>query len=71
MKRITVREARRDISKIMSEGKTVAVGDSWNTLRGFIVGVPPHDRWDNTAKRKALRDAKAKFTAAWIAEAQK
>jgi hypothetical protein len=69
--RLPVREARTTMSKIMSEGKTATVGDSYNKLRGFILGVPPHNHWNHDEKKKALRAAKANFTKAWIAEAQK
>jgi hypothetical protein len=64
-KRITVREARKNLSHILKSGRTERIGDEWNSLRGFIVGVQPHERWHHHEKKKAL---KAAFTAAWIAE---
>jgi len=68
--RMSVREARANISTIMRSGKTVTIGHHYGKLRGFIVGVPEHKDWDNAEKRKALKAAKAAFTAAWIAESQ-
>jgi hypothetical protein len=69
--RQTVREARRLFSRTMAAGNTVAVGDHYGTLRGFIVGVAKHNSsWNNTEKKKALKAAKAAFTAAWIAESR-
>jgi hypothetical protein len=66
--RITVREARKNISKLLASGKTVAVGHHYGELRGFIVGVPEHGAWNHDEKRKALKHAKARFTEAWIRE---
>jgi hypothetical protein len=39
-KRISVRQARASISKILREGSVVTIGDH-HTLRGFIVPIPP------------------------------
>jgi hypothetical protein len=69
-KRITVREARRTLSQIMKRGDTVAIGHRYGEVRGFIVGVPEHYRHETDTLQNALKHAKAKFTAAWIAEAE-
>jgi hypothetical protein len=63
---LTLREARKQISQILAEGKTVTIARPYENVRGFIVGVPEHERWNPAAKRKALKEAKARFTAAWI-----
>lgn len=68
--RISVREARRTISTILASGKAVTVGPHYGSARGFIVGIPAHQEYDQEAKRKALKAAKAAFTAAWIEEAK-
>jgi hypothetical protein len=52
--RITVREARKSLSKTLAEGRTVSIGDNRSTLRGFIVGVKPHNRFIPNEKKKAL-----------------
>jgi hypothetical protein len=69
--RITVREARATISKILASGKTVSIGPHYGDLRGFIVGIAKHDQYDKAQEKKALSEAKRAFTEAWIAEAQK
>jgi hypothetical protein len=66
--RLSVREARRTISKILAEGKTVSIDPTYRSLRGFIVGVPAHDAWNAKEKRKALQTAKKAFRAAIAAE---
>jgi len=68
--RQSVRQARASISKTLASGKTVAIGNQYRELRGFIVGVPPHNEHSRDERRKALKQAKASFTAAWIAESQ-
>jgi hypothetical protein len=62
---ITLREARKQISKILAAGQTVAIGKPYENVRGFIVGVPTHDRRNKSAKAKAFKEAKARFIAAW------
>lgn len=68
--RTSVREARAGLSRILASGETVAVGDPYRSLRGFIVGIPPHHGYRLDERRKALKHAKAKFAKAWIAEHQ-
>jgi hypothetical protein len=71
-RRITVRQARKEISLFLTTGKTVSIGDPiYGQVRGFIVGVPTHNHYNQTEKRKALRAAKAAFQAAWMAEWEK
>jgi hypothetical protein len=70
-RRITIREARKTISRILTDAETVAIGDNYRTARGFIVGIPKHDPWNKVAKKKALSAAKAAFTEAWITESQR
>ena len=67
--RTAVREARRTLSAILASGKTVAIGGPYE-LRGFIVGLPPHSRWNTAEKRKAIAAAKNAFAEAIRAEAQ-
>lgn len=71
--RTPVRKARQQLSQILNAGKTVSLGNEYGygRTRGFIVGVTPHDCYDRATKRKALKEAKANFTAAWIAESQR
>jgi hypothetical protein len=66
--RITVREARRGISKILTSGQTIIIGKHYGELRGFVVPVPLHNSYDQKEKRKALKAAKAAFQAAFIEE---
>ena len=66
--RIPVREARKQISTILASGKTVAVGDKYGHVRGFIVGVPEHNHYNGPERRKALRAARTAFLAALDAE---
>jgi hypothetical protein len=68
--RMRVSEARANLSKILNAGKTVAIGQKYGRLHGFIVGVPNHSSYSQDEKRAALKKAKAAFTAAWIAEYQ-
>jgi hypothetical protein len=64
--KLTLREARKQISKILAEGKTVTIARPYQPIRGFIVGVPEYENWNAAEKKKALKEAKARFTAAWI-----
>ena len=66
--RTSVREARRNISKILRSGETVSIGPEYGSVRGFIVGVPEHNAWNPSEKRAALKTARAAFLAAWTAE---
>lgn len=68
--RISVRDARKEISNILGSATTARVGPQYGELRGFVVGVPKHDHWNADQKKKALKAAKAAFTAAWIAETE-
>jgi len=65
--RQSVREARKTISATLRKGKTVAIGDDYK-LRGFIVGIPPHNYWDAAERKKAIKAARAAFFEAWAAE---
>jgi hypothetical protein len=69
-RRISVREARKSISKILREGKVTAVGDLYH-LRGFIVPMPPHERWNPVKAHAAFNKARANFIDAWIDEQEK
>jgi hypothetical protein len=66
--RVAVREARASISKILNSGKTVTIGTRYGRAHGFLVGVPVHNDYDQGERRKALKAAKAAFTAAFIEE---
>jgi hypothetical protein len=68
--RQSVREARRNISKALAAGDTITIGDNWKTLRGFIVGVKPHNGYDRKERKKALKEARASFIKAWMKEAE-
>jgi hypothetical protein len=65
--KLTLREARKQISQILASGQTVAIAKPYHSVRGFIVGVPPHNPWSSKEKRKALKEAKARFINAWKA----
>jgi len=69
--RQSVREARRNISKALAAGDTITIGDNWKTLRGFIVGVKPHNGYDRKERKKALKAARAAFLEAWAVEVEK
>jgi hypothetical protein len=66
--RLPLRQARVGISAILSSGKTVAVGQRYQPLRGFVVGVPAHNEYNSAERRKALAAAKAAFLAALAEE---
>lgn len=63
---ITLREARRTISKIIASGHTATIAKPYQEVRGFIVPIPTHDHWNTKAKRAAFKLARARFIKAWI-----
>jgi hypothetical protein len=62
---ITLREARRQISKIINSGDTLAIARPYGEVRAFIVPVPAHNHYDHTQTIRALAHAKKSFLAAW------
>jgi len=67
-RRIPLRQARAEISKILDAGETVIIGRPHENARGFIVAVPQHQRWNPALHKKALKEAKAALNAALAAE---
>jgi hypothetical protein len=68
--RISVRDARKNISAILSSGKAATIGHRYGELRGFIVGVPAHNSYDRKERAAAMKKARAAFVAAWIEESK-
>jgi hypothetical protein len=62
---LTLRKARSSISQILASGQTATIARPYESVRGFIVGVPKHERWNAAAKKNALRAAKQSFLKAW------
>jgi len=64
-RQLTLREARRTISKIIAAGDTVTIAKPYEHARAFIVPVTKHDKWDAKATRAAFKKARASFIDSW------
>jgi hypothetical protein len=62
---MTLREARRQISKIIASADTVTIARPYREVRAFLVPVPKHNNYKRTETIRALAHAKKSFHAAW------
>ncbi len=60
--RVTVRDLRKNLKQYLDGSEAVAIGDYYE-LRAFVVPVPKHTCYDQTARAKAIRAARRAFAA--------
>ena len=58
--RIGVRILRAALKTYIDAGSVISIGDRYD-LRAFLVPVPKHEKYNAKSRRKAIREAGAKF----------